>query len=160
MQVDRHQPICEIIDKSLVGTASLQEEQALREHLGTCTACNEYLETSNRAIAGLGGFSFAVDPGLEERVLASLARRQLDAKQIRPVPLWWSRLVALVLTVTGSLAAYRVAGLTAPLLQVEPAQIQMGLIAFWIAPSVCLCLLLLLFPVSPTSWMNKKGLLL
>ncbi len=64
MQVDRHQEIRHIIDRSLVGAASSQEEQTLREHLLTCVACQEYLKASNQAIAGLGGFSFEVNPDL------------------------------------------------------------------------------------------------
>jgi hypothetical protein len=154
MQTDRHQPICHIIDKSLVGTASLEEQQTLREHLLACTSCNEYLGASHRAIAGLGGFSFDVDPALQERVLASLARQQSETKRILSMPVWWSRVVALVLTIAGSFAASRLAGLAAPVFRLQAAQIQLGLVAFWIAPSVCFCLLFLVLSVSPI----KKGL--
>jgi hypothetical protein len=81
MPADRHESICHIIDKSLAGGASVQEEQSLREHLLTCAPCGEYLAASNRAIAGLQGFSFDMDPELDRRVLASLAVRaqQLEA---------------------------------------------------------------------------------
>jgi hypothetical protein len=154
MQTDRHQPICHLIDKSLVGAASLEEEQTLREHLLACTACNEYLAASHRAIAGLGGFSFEVDPGLEEKVLASLARQQSDSKQNHSMPVWWSRLAALVLTIAGSFAVSRLADRAAPVLHMQATQIQLGLAAFWIAPSVCFFLLFLVLSVSP----NKKGL--
>ena len=64
MQIDRHHEIRHIIDRSLVGEASSQEEQALREHLLTCAPCQEYLNASHRAIAGLAGFSFEVNPDL------------------------------------------------------------------------------------------------
>ena len=47
MQVDRHQRIRHIIDQSLAGAASSQEEQTLREHLLTCAQCKEYLDASN-----------------------------------------------------------------------------------------------------------------
>ena len=82
MQVDRHQEIRHIIDRSLVGAASSQEEQTLREHLLTCVACQEYLKASHQAIAGLGGFSFEVNPDLHGRVLAALTLRaqQLETK--------------------------------------------------------------------------------
>jgi hypothetical protein len=153
MQTDRHQMICHIIDKSLLGTASLEEEQTLREHLVVCTACNEYLAVSHRAIAGLGGFSFDVDPGLQQKVLASLARQESE-RQVPFLPVWWSRLIALVLTMAGSLAVSRLAGPAAPVLHVPAAQIQLGLVALWIVPSVCFFLLFLALSVSP----GKKGL--
>jgi hypothetical protein len=154
MQTDRHQPIRQMIDKSLVGTASLKEQQTLREHLLVCASCNEYLGASHRAIASLGGFSFDVDPALRERVLASLARQPSEAKRILPIPVWWSRVVALVLTMAGSFAAARLAGVAAPVFHLPAAQIQLGVVAFWIAPSVCFCLLFFVLSVSP----NKKRL--
>jgi len=158
MEIDRHESICHMIDKALAGAASLDEEQALREHLATCAACEQYLNASQRAIAGLGGFSFEVDPALDAKVLAALALEPGVAKRTRPMPMWWSRLVALVLTVTGSFAASRLAGLAAAVFHVEPAQIHAGLVAFWIAPSVGFCLLFLLLSISPARWMNTKGL--
>jgi hypothetical protein len=153
MQTDRHQPICHIIDKSLVGTASLKEQQTLREHLLVCTSCNEYLGASHRAIASLGGFSFDVDPALRERVLVSLARQPSETKRIVPMPVWWNCVVALVLTMAGSFAASRLAGLAAPVFRLQAAQIQLGVVAFWIAPSVCFCLLFFVLSFSP----NKRG---
>jgi hypothetical protein len=158
MQADRHEPICHIIDKSLLGAASLQEERTLREHLPTCTSCTQYLEASNRAIASLGGFSFEVDPGLHEKVLASFAQRQLETKWIHSMSIWWSRLIALVLTVAGSFVVSQFADRAAVFLHLAPGEIQLGLVAFWIAPSVCFCLLLLLLPASPANWINTKGL--
>ena len=89
MQVDRHQEIRHIIDRSLVGAASSQEEQTLREHLLTCVACQQYLKASNEAIAGLGGFSFEVNPDLHGKVLAALTLRaqQLEASKIERRPM-------------------------------------------------------------------------
>lgn len=154
MPTDRHQTICHIIDKSLLGTPSLEEEQTLRAHLLACTACNEYLSASHRAIAGLGGFSFDIDPDLQQKVMASLTRQQSETRQVPFLPVWGSRLVALALTMAGSLAASRLAGPAAPVLHVPAAQIQLGLVAFWIVPSVCFFLLFLILSVSP----GKKGL--
>jgi hypothetical protein len=154
MQTDRHQPICHIIDKSLVGAASLKEQQTLREHLLVCASCNEYLGASHRAIASLGGFSFDVDPALRERVLASLTRQGSETRRIFSMPMWWIRVVALLFTMAGSFAASRLVGLAAPVFRLPPAQIQFGVVAFWIAPSVCFCLLFFVLSVLP----NKKRL--
>ena len=74
-QSDPHQDMRQIIDKSLMGEASPQEQQALRKHLLACAACQKYASDSRRAIVSLHGFSFAADPGLQAKVHASLALR-------------------------------------------------------------------------------------
>jgi hypothetical protein len=158
MQADRHQPIRQIIDKSLVGAATLQEEQTLRAHVVTCSACQEYLNTSHRAIAGLGGFSFEVNPELHQRVIASLTARarQLEIEGARSRPIWWNFLVAVMLTVAGSFAIVEFASLAAAFLHIELAPLHLGLIAFWIVPSLCFCLLLPFLSRLSAGW-NEKG---
>ena len=160
MQNDRHESICRMIDKSLVGGASVQEEQSLREHLLACGACQEYLNACNRAIASLGGFSFYTDPGLPDKVFTALALRaqQLETKQIGHRQLWWSYIAALILTVVGSFAAMQLGDLVGAVFSATSAQVQFGLIAFWIVPSVCFCLLLPALPMVSAGWMKKKGL--
>jgi hypothetical protein len=93
--------------------------------------------------------SFDVDPALGERVLASLVGQQSETRRIFS-PVWWGRAAALVLTMAGSLAASRLAGLAAPVFRLQAARIQLGVVAFWIAPSVCFCLLFFVLSVSPT----------
>ncbi len=73
MGSDGHERFRHMIDETLAGGIPVQEEQSLREHLQACAPCQEYLAASNRVIAGLGGFSFAVDPGLNAKVSASLS---------------------------------------------------------------------------------------
>jgi hypothetical protein len=160
MQIDGHQAIRHIIDKSLVGAASLQEEQTLREHFLTCAPCQEYLNASNRAIAGLGGFSFEVNPDLHGRVIASLALRaqQLEMNRIKQWPMWWSYCVALMLTVAGSLTASRFSGLAVAVFHIEPATLHFGLLALWIVPSLCFCLLFPILQRLSAGWVNEKGL--
>ena len=160
MQVDRHQEIRHIIDQSLVGAASVQEEQTLREHFLSCAPCQEYLNASRRAIAGLGGFSFEVNPDLHGRVIAALALRaeQLETNRIEQRPMLWSYVAALVLTVAGSLAAARLSGFAVSVLHLQPAALHFGLLALWILPSLCFCLLFpFLHRLSP-GWMDEKGL--
>jgi hypothetical protein len=72
MNSDHHESFQRMIDESLAGAISAEKEQSLREHLSTCTSCKEYLNASNRVIAGLSGFSFEVNPSLNARVLAAL----------------------------------------------------------------------------------------
>jgi hypothetical protein len=160
MQVDRHQEIRHIIDRSLAGAASSQEEQTLREHLLTCVACQEYLNASHQAIAGLGGFSFEVNPDLHGKVLAAITLRaqQLEASKIERRPMVWSYLTALVLTVTGSFAAARFSGLAGAVFHLEPERLHVGLLALWIVPSLCFCLLFPVLHRLSVGWMDEKGL--
>jgi hypothetical protein len=160
MQVDRHQEIRHIIDRSLEGAASLQEEQTLREHFLTCAPCQEYLNASHRAIAGLGGFSFEVNPELHEKVLAALTQRaqQLETKRVEQRPMLWSYLGAILLTVAGSLAAARFSGLAVAVFHLQSAPMHLGLLALWIVPSLCFCLLFPILHRLSAGWMNEKGL--
>jgi anti-sigma factor RsiW len=161
MQTDsRHPSSCALIDKSLAGAASAQEEQSLREHLAACAPCAEHLEATRRVVAGLEGFSFELGPALDSKVHAAVALRaqQLDANRIRRRQMGWGGLLALLLTVLGSLGASRLGSLAAPALHLDPAQMRFGLAAFWITPSVFVCLLLLLLPTLHAGLGSRKGL--
>jgi hypothetical protein len=160
MQVDRHQEIRHIVDRSLEGAASLQEEQTLREHFLTCAPCQEYLNASHRAIAGLAGFSFEVNPDLQGKVLAALTQRaqQLQTKRAERRPMLWSYLAAIVLTVVGSLAAAQFSGLAGAIFHIQPGPLHFGLLALWIVPSLCFCLLFPFLHRFSEGWMSEKGL--
>lgn len=144
MQTDLHQPIRNLIDRSLVGEASPQEQQSLREHLRGCAQCEKYASESRRAIAGLGGFSFPANPDLQAKVFSALAQRaqQLDAAQHSRLRIVRTCIIALLLTAAGSLAALQIGGPLADLFSLTPSQAQAGLLALWILPSLCFSLLL------------------
>jgi anti-sigma factor RsiW len=147
MPTDLHDAMRHIIDKSLVGEASAPEQQELRKHLLGCATCQKYASDSRRAIVGLNGFSFApfaADPGLQAKVHESLALRaqQLQAAQPGRRRIVQVSIVALLLTVLGSLGALHVGTPLAALLHLEPAQAQTGVVALWIFPSLCFALLL------------------
>jgi hypothetical protein len=138
-----------MIDESLAGGMSAERKQFLLEHLDTCAPCQEYLSVSNRFIAGLGGFSFEVNPALNARVLASLRRpAQLDR------PRWaLISVVALLLTMGGSFVDLQFGGLIASLFDIQRMQVRQELLAFSILPSLCF---LLLFPLLPL--LSKAGI--
>jgi anti-sigma factor RsiW len=140
MNLDQHETFRHRIDENLAGGISADREQSLREHLDTCPACQEYLNASNRVIAGLGGFSFEVDPTLNARVLSSLRR------PARPGRLRWALIsvVAVVLTVGGSFVDLRCGDMIASVFDIRRMPLRQGLLAFWIVPSLCV---LLLFPL-------------
>jgi hypothetical protein len=148
MNADHHESFQHMIDESLAGGISAEREQSLREHLDTCALCQEYLSASNRGIAGLGGFSFEVDPTLNARVLASL-RRPAPPDRRR-----WALMsvAALVLTMGGSFVDLQFGDLIASVFDIQLAQVRQGLLAFWIVPSLGV---LLLFPLLPL--LSKAG---
>ncbi len=160
MQTDRHQSICQLIDKSLAGDISAQEEQSLRQHLLACAACQQYLDASNRAIVGLGGFTFETDPNLPDKIFAALTLRaaQLETQQLSHRQLAWSYVAALVLTLAGSFAAMQLGDRFASAFSASQQQVQLGLIAIWIVPSVCFCLLLPTLPLMSKRRLHAKGL--
>lgn len=144
---------------SLAGDISGHEEQSLRQHLLTCSACQQYLDASNRAIAGLGEFSFDTDPNLPDKIIAVLTIRtaQLETQRLSHRQLAWSYVAALILTLAGSFSAMQLGDRFATAFSATHQQVQLGLIAMWIVPSVCFCLLLPTLPMMSKRWMHAKG---
>jgi hypothetical protein len=143
-----------MIDESLAGGISAEREQSLREHLDTCAPCQEYLRASNRVIAGLGGFSFEMDPTLNVRVIASLRLPAQQVQAAQPGRRRWALIsvAAVVLTMGGSFVDLQFGRLIASVFDIQRMQVQQGLLAFWILPSLCV---LLLFPLLPL--LSKAG---
>jgi anti-sigma factor RsiW len=151
-----------IIDKSLVGEASAQEQQELRKHLLACAACQKYASDSRRAIVGLNGFSFApfaIDTGLQAKVHAALDLRmqQLQATQPSHQPIVRISIAAFLLTIVGSFGALHLGDPLAALLHLPLAQAQAGLFTFWIAPSWGLALLVPVLLLVSARSANGKG---
>jgi anti-sigma factor RsiW len=159
MQADLHDSMRHIIDRSLAGEASPQEQQSVREHLRECAPCQKYANVGRRAIASLSGFSFAADQGLQAKVHAALDLRiqQLQATRPNGKRIVQVSIAALLLTIVGSFGALQVGGPLATVLHLHPAQTQAGLFALWILPSWGLSLMLpalLLFSVGSA---DRKG---
>ena len=158
MNIVHHESFQRMIDESLAGAISAEKEQSLREHLSTCAPCKEYLSASNRVIAGLSGFSFEVNPTLNARVLAAL---KLQAQQdraaqprrrriLRPynlhVKVWAAFALALSMSIVGSALVYQVAKFLTVPMHFDTAQVQTGVLIFWLLPSFCAALRLLTAP--------------
>ncbi len=161
-QSDPHQAMRQIIDRSLVGEASPEEQQALRKHLLACAPCHKYATDSRRAIVSLNGFSFApfaTDPGLQAKVHASLALRaqQLQATQPGRRSIVQVSVIALLLTIVGSLGALHLGSPLAAALHLELSEAQTGVVALWILPSLCFSLFLPLLLLLRARSTNAKG---
>jgi predicted anti-sigma-YlaC factor YlaD len=154
MNIDHHESFQHMIDESLAGSISAEREQSLRQHLDTCAPCREYLSASNRVIAGLGGFSFEVDPTLNARVFASLRLPAQQVQAAQPGRRRWALIsvAAVVLTMGGSFVDLQFGDLIASVFDIQRMQVRQGLLAFWIVPSL---LVLLLFPLLPL--LSKAG---
>jgi anti-sigma factor RsiW len=159
MQTDLHNEMRHIIDNSLVGEVSPQEQQALRKHLLTCDACQKYASDSRRALVGLNGFSFAPNPDLQSKVHAALDLRAQQLQTTRPnrKRILQISLAALLLTIAGSFGALQVDAPLAVALHLPLVQAQAGLFTFWIAPSWCFALLLPALLLVSARSANKKG---
>ena len=154
MNIDHHESFQHMIDESLAGSISAEREQSLRQHLDTCAPCQEYLSASNRVIAGLGGFSFEMDPALNARVFASLRLPAQQVQAAQPGRRRWALIsvAAVVLTMGGSFVDLQFGDLIASVFDIQRMQVRQGLLAFWIVPSL---LVLLLFPLLPL--LSKAG---
>jgi hypothetical protein len=112
------------------------------------------LSASRQAIAGLKGFSFEAGLGLNARVAAAIRARaeEMDARRER-VRRWVGLgVVALVLTVLGTVVDLRVGRWAAGFFGLSSIEVHHGLMALWILPSFGL---LLLFPMLPL--LSAKG---
>ena len=164
MPADLHHAMRQLIDKSLAGEASpqelsTQEQHALSEHLRACALCESYASDGRRAIAALSGFSFAADPGSQEKIHAALALRARELQAARPsrTRIVQVTVAALALTIAGSFGAIHMGDLVAALLHLPASQAHTGLLTFWIAPSWCFSLLLPVLLLVSARSANRKG---
>ena len=148
MNIDHHEGFQRMIDESLAAAISAEREQSLREHLATCVPCQKYLSASNRVIAGLGGFSFEVNPTLNARVLVALKLHNTGTRRQHNVQfkVWAAFAVALSMSFVGSTLVYQVAKLLTVPMHFDAAQVQAGVLVFWLLPSFCSALRLLAAP--------------
>jgi hypothetical protein len=158
MRSDDHESFQRRIDETLAGELAVGEEESLREHLRSCGQCQEYFAAGTRVIAGLGGFSFEVDPALQEKVCASISLRaqQIESGQPSRRRMALICITALLLSAAGSFIDLQFGGLIASVLDMQRTQMRHGLVAFWILPSFCF---LLLFPILPLLSHRKERVL-
>jgi predicted anti-sigma-YlaC factor YlaD len=158
MRSEDHESFQRRIDETLAGETAAGEEESLREHLASCTQCQEYFSAGNRVIAALGGFSFDVDPALQEKVCASISLRaqQIESGQPSRRRMAWICITAVLLIAAGSLIDLQFSALIAPVLDMHRTQMRHGLLTYWILPSF---LFLLLFPILPLLSHRKERVL-
>jgi predicted anti-sigma-YlaC factor YlaD len=134
----------ELIDRSFVEEVSEGERQLIHDHIRDCDGCKRYLELTARTIRGLREFTFTSEPDSNTQVRDMLAHHTETMRQHKlPFKVWAAFAVALSMSIVGSALVYQVAKL---LTDFDTAQVQAGVLVFWLLPSFCSALGLLAAP--------------
>jgi ABC-type transport system involved in cytochrome bd biosynthesis fused ATPase/permease subunit len=137
----------ELIDRSFAEEISEGERQLIRDHIRDCDGCKRYLELTARTIRGFREFTFTSEPDSNAQVLEILAQHTGTMRQHRAqFKVWAAFAVALLMSVVGSALVYQVAKLLTVPMHFDTAQVQAGVLIFWLLPSFCAALRLLAGP--------------
>ncbi len=137
----------ELIDRSFAEEISEGERQLIRDHIRDCDGCKRYLELTARTIRGFREFTFTSEPDSNAQVLEILAQHTGTMRQHRvQFKVWAAFAVALSMSIVGSALVYQVAKLLAVPMHFDTAQVQAGVLIFWLLPSLCSALCLLAAP--------------
>jgi hypothetical protein len=137
----------ELIDRSFAEEISDGESQLLRDHIRDCDGCRRYVELTARTIRGLREFTFVSGPDSKTRVREILADHTGTMRQHNvPFKVWAAFAVALSMSIAGSALVYQMAKLLTVPMHFDTAQVQAGVLVFWLLPSFCAALCLLAAP--------------
>ena len=137
----------ELIDRSFVEGVSERERQLIHDHIRHCDGCKRYLELTARTIRGLREFTFTSEPDSNAQVRQILAHHSQTMRQHNvQFKVWAAFAVALLMSIVGSALVYQVAKLLAVPMHFDTAQVQAGVLVFWLLPSLCAALRLLAAP--------------
>lgn len=139
--------IRELIDRSFVEEVSEGERRLMHDHIRDCDGCKRYVELTGRTIRGLRGFTFTSEPDSSARVLEMLAHHTVTMRQHNvQFKIWAAFAVALSMSIVGSALVYQVAKLLTVPMHFDTAQVQAGVLVFWLLPSFCSALCMLAAP--------------
>jgi ABC-type transport system involved in cytochrome bd biosynthesis fused ATPase/permease subunit len=145
--MESEQRFRELIDRSFAEEISEGERQLIRDHIRDCDGCKRYLELTARTIRGFREFTFTSEPDSNAQVLEILAQHTGTMRQHKvQFKIWAAFAVALLMSVVGSALVYQVAKLLTVPMHFDTAQVQAGVLIFWLLPSFCAALRLLAAP--------------
>ena len=137
----------ELIDRSFVEEVSEGERRLMHDHIRDCDGCKRYVELTARTIRGLREFTFNSEPDSSAQVLKILAHYTGTMRQHNvQFKIWAAFAAALSMSIVGSALVYQVAKLLAAPMHFDTAQVQAGVLVFWLLPSFCSALCLLAAP--------------
>jgi len=134
----------ELIDRSFVEEVSEEERRLMHDHIRDCDGCKHYVELTGRTIRGLREFTFSSEPDSSAQVLEILAHHTETMRQHNvQFKIWAAFAVALSMSFVGSALVYQMVKRLAVPMHFDSAQVQAGVLVFWLLPSFCsaLCLL-------------------
>jgi len=134
----------ELIDKSFAEEVSEGERQLIHDHIRDCDGCKRYVELTARTIRGLREFTLTSEADSSAQVLEMLAHHTGTMRQHNVQFKFWAAFaVALSMSIVGSAFVYQVAKFLAAPMHFDTAQVQAGVLVFWLLPSFCSALFLL-----------------
>jgi predicted anti-sigma-YlaC factor YlaD len=137
----------ELIDRSFVEEVSEGDRQLIHDHIRDCDGCNRYVELTARTIRGLREFTFTSEPDSNAQVREILAHHAGTMRQHNvQFKIWAAFAVALSMSFVGSALVYQMAKRLAVPMHFDTAQVQAGVLVFWLLPSFCAALCLLAAP--------------
>ena len=137
----------ELIDRSFVEEVSEGERQLIHDHIRDCDGCKRYIELTARTIRGLREFTFISEPDSNAQVREILAHHTGTMRQHNlQSKMWTGFAVALSMSFVGSALVYQIARRLAVPMHFDIAQVQAGMLVFWLLPSLCSALCLLAAP--------------
>jgi hypothetical protein len=116
----------------------------MHDHIRDCDGCKRYVELTGRAIRGLREFTFTSEPDSSAQVREILAHHTETMRQHNvQFKIWAAFAVALSMSFVGSALVYQMVKRLAVPTHFDTAQVQAGVLVFWLLPSFCsaLCLL-------------------
>ena len=134
----------ELIDRSFVEEVSEGERRLMHDHIRDCDGCKRYVELTGRTIRGLREFTFTSEPDSSAQVREILAHHTETMRQHSvQFKTWAAFAVALSMSFVGSALVYQMVTRLAVPMHFDTAQVQAGVLVFWLLPSFCsaLCLL-------------------
>jgi hypothetical protein len=137
----------ELIDRSFVEEVSEGERRLMHDHIRACDGCKRYIELTARTIRGLREFTFPREPDSSAQVLEILAHHTETMRQPNTQFKFWAAFaVALSMSFVGSALVYQIAKRLAVPMHFDTAQVEAGVLVFWVLPSLCAALCLLAAP--------------
>ncbi|MFL6438185.1 MAG: hypothetical protein ACJ71Q_11435 [Terriglobales bacterium] len=144
MECDKR--VRELIDRSFAEEVSEGERQLIHDHIRDCDGCKRYLELTARTIRGLREFTFTSESDSSAQVREILAHHAGTMRKHNvQYKIWTAFAVALSMSIVGSALVYQVAKFLAPM-HFDNAQIQAGVLVFWLLPSFCSAFCMLAAP--------------
>jgi len=129
-----------------VATDLSEAQQALlNEHLQACGPCRDYAAATAKIVRAVRAVPLAADATLVRNTQARVRARAIALQRQHEVQfkIWAAFAVALSMSFLGSALVYQVAKFLAAPMHFDTAQVQAGVLVFWLLPSFCsaLCLL-------------------